>query len=94
MARRGHRQLPVGSRRHSRTHAISGGRPLHPEVSSVHGEAEMAVKLAGRDLLWRGILDAHSDRQNFYVQYQRELRENGKIIRSKLWDATVPRDGQ
>jgi hypothetical protein len=54
----------------------------------------MAVKLAGRDLLWRGILDAHSDRQNFYVQYQRELRENGKIIRSKLWDATVPRDGQ
>jgi hypothetical protein len=38
---------------------------LHPEVSSVDGEAEMAVKLTGRDLLWRGILDAHSDQQNF-----------------------------
>jgi hypothetical protein len=66
----------------------------HPEVSSVHGEAEMAVKLTGRDLLWRGVLDAHSDQQNFYVQYQRELRENGKLIRSKLWEAIVARDEQ
>jgi len=67
---------------------------LHPEISSVHGEAEMAVALKDRALLWRGILDTRSDRENFYVQYQRELVENGKIIRSKSWQATVPRDGQ
>ena len=67
---------------------------LHPEISSVHGEAEMAVALKDRALLWRGILDTRSDRENFYVRYQREFVENGKIIRSKSWQATVPRDGQ
>jgi uncharacterized protein len=67
---------------------------VHPETSSVHGEAETAVQLKGRALLWRGSLDARSDQQNFYVQYQRELIENGKTIRSKTWQATVPRDGQ
>lgn len=67
---------------------------LHPETSSVHGEVEMAIQLKDRVLLWRGILDTRSDQQNFYVQYQRELIENGKTIRSKLWQATVPRDSQ
>jgi putative CocE/NonD family hydrolase len=67
---------------------------LHPETSSVHGEVEMSVGLKERALLWRGILDTRSDTGNFYVQYKRELLENGKIIRSKVWQATVPRDGQ
>jgi uncharacterized protein len=66
----------------------------HPETSSIHGEVEMAVALKDRALLWRGILDTRSDQENFYVQYKRELIENGKVIRSKQWEATVPRDGQ
>lgn len=67
---------------------------LHPEKSSVHGEAEMAVALKDRALIWRGFLDTRSDQNNFYVQYRRELVENGKIIRSRSWQATVPRDNQ
>jgi hypothetical protein len=67
---------------------------LNPQTSSVHGEAEMAVGLKDRALLWRGILDARSDQRYFYVQYKRELVENGIVIRSKQWQATVPRDGQ
>jgi putative CocE/NonD family hydrolase len=67
---------------------------LHPEQSVVHGEVEIAVALKGRALLWRGILDTHSDRDNFYVSYRRELLENGALIRKKTWEATVPRDGQ
>lgn len=67
---------------------------LHPQTSSVHGEAEMAVGLKNRALLWRGILDTRSDQQYFYVQYKRELLENGTVIRSKQWQATVARDGQ
>ena len=67
---------------------------LHPQTSSVHGEADMIVGLKERTLHWRGILDARSDRQNFYVQYKRELTENGRVIRSREWQATVPRDGQ
>jgi uncharacterized protein len=67
---------------------------VHPEQSSVHGEVEMAVTLTGRALLWRGVLDTRSDRDNFYVSYRRELLENGTLIRKKSWEATVPRDGQ
>jgi hypothetical protein len=67
---------------------------LHPEQSVVHGEVEIAVALKGRALLWRGILDTHSDRDNFYVSYRRELLENVALIRKKTWEATVPRDGQ
>ena len=53
---------------------------LHPEKSSVHGEVEMDVKLKHRTLVWRGILDARSDRDFFYVRYK---RENGVLLRSK-----------
>jgi len=67
---------------------------LHPDQSTVHGEAEMSVALKDRTLLWRGILDTRSDHGTFYVQYRRELLENGKLIRTKSWQATVPRDGQ
>lgn len=67
---------------------------LHPEKSSVHGEVEMSVALKDRTLLWRGILDTSSDRDTFHVRYERQLLENGKMIRTRSWQATVPRDGQ
>jgi hypothetical protein len=54
----------------------------------------MAVRPKDRALVWRGILDTHSDRRNFYVQYKRELVENGKVLRSKLWQPTVSLDVQ
>ncbi len=41
-----------------------------------------------------GMLDARSDQRHFYVQFKRELLENGTLIRSKQWQATVPCDDQ
>jgi uncharacterized protein len=67
---------------------------LHPALSSVHGEAEIEVRLPKRTLLWRGLLNERSDHDYFYVQYERQLLENGVLIRTKSWDATVPRHGQ
>jgi uncharacterized protein len=66
----------------------------HPEVSSVHGEGEMAVHLRGRDLVWRTMITVRSDLQAFYIEVQRELSENGQQIRTKSWQATVGRDSQ
>jgi uncharacterized protein len=66
----------------------------HPEVSSVHGEAQTIVRLKDRELLWRAIIDTRSDAQNFYLDVRRELLENGKQIRARSWHATVPRDNQ
>lgn len=66
----------------------------HPERSSVHGEAETTVRLKARELRWRAIIDTRSDALNFYIDVRRELFENGKQIRQKSWQATVPRDNQ
>jgi hypothetical protein len=66
----------------------------HPELSSVHGEAQTTVRLKNRELLWRAVIDTRSDAGNFYIDVRRELLENGKQIRDKSWHATVPRDNQ
>jgi hypothetical protein len=66
----------------------------HPESSSVHGEAAIVMALKDRTLTWRGHLNLTSDAQNFYYKYVRELDRDGKLIRQKTWDETVPRDHQ
>ena len=66
----------------------------HPEISSVHGEAEIAMSLKDRTLSWKGHLTLTSDAKNFYYKYVRELYQDGKLVKDKTWEETVPRDHQ
>lgn len=66
----------------------------HPEASTVHGEAEIAMALKDRTLTWRGHLTLTSDVHNFYYKYVRELYQDGKLLKQKTWEETVPRDHQ
>ncbi len=66
----------------------------HPETTSVQGEAETVFALKGRTLTWRGHLLVTTDQKNFYYKYTRELLKDGKEIRSKSWQETIPRDHQ
>jgi len=66
----------------------------HPEISSAHGEAEIAMALKDRTLTWRGHLTLTSDAKNFYYKYVRELLRDGKVVKEKTWEETVPRDHQ
>ena len=66
----------------------------HPETSSVRGEAESVFTLLGRTLTWRGHLLVTTDKKNFYYTYTRELLKDGKSIRSRTWQETIPRDHQ
>jgi putative CocE/NonD family hydrolase len=75
-------------------HMVYRADDLHPETSSIHGEASMNIFLRDRRLEWSTLLDVHSDRQNFYVDFKRELRGNDKLIRRKEWHEAIPRDGQ
>jgi uncharacterized protein len=65
-----------------------------PAVSSVRGEAETKIELKSRVVLFKSVLELHSDAKNFYYHYQRDLLENGKTIRTKTWAETIPRDHQ
>jgi uncharacterized protein len=66
----------------------------HPELSSVHGQAFTKISLQGRTLLFQSTLDLSSDAQNLKYQYQRAARENGKVVRQKVWKEQIPRDHQ
>jgi uncharacterized protein len=66
----------------------------HPEISSMHGVGSTSVDLSGRALVWSVVLNLKSDQTNFYYHFERTLTENGKEIRHKVWDETIPRDHQ
>jgi len=67
---------------------------VHPETSSVGGEAESIFKLNGRTLTWRGHLRVTTDQKNFYYKYTRELLKDSQLIKSKTWEEAIPRDHQ
>jgi len=70
------------------------GDDAHPETSSVRGEAESIFALKGRTLTWRGHLLVTTDRDNFNYKYTRELLKDGKVLKTKTWQETIPRDHQ
>ncbi len=66
----------------------------HPELSSVHGVAYTRISLQTRTILFQSVLDLSSDAKVFKYQYQRIARENGKVVRQKVWREQIPRDFQ
>ena len=65
-----------------------------PADAKVIGTHRMEVELPGRKLVWDAELSFRSDRENFYYSYRRRLTENGKPVREKTWNQTIPRDYQ
>ena len=65
-----------------------------PDVSSFRGEAETKIELKGRVVIFESNVELRSDAKNLYYHYQRELLKNGRLIRTKTWNDTIPRDHQ
>jgi putative CocE/NonD family hydrolase len=70
---------------------INDGAPADAKVTGTH---RMEVDLPGRKLVWDAELTFRSDRENFFYTYRRRLTENGKPVREKTWNETIPRDYQ
>ena len=66
----------------------------HPESSSVKGETAIVMTLKGSVLTWKGHLTLTSDARNFYYKYTRDLLRDGKPVKRKTWEETIPRDHQ
>lgn len=66
----------------------------HPENTSMTGNYKFTVELKDRTLIWEAVGIFRSDLNNFYYIYTRKLFENGKLIREKTWNDTIPRDFQ
>jgi hypothetical protein len=62
-----------------------------PARASVTGKTRYTVELEDRTLTVEGDLSFASDRENFYYTYTRRVLENGKLIKEKTWEETIPR---
>jgi len=65
-----------------------------PARASVTGKSRYTIKLDNRTVTVEGDLSLTSDRKNFYYTYTRRALENGKLIKEKTWEETIPRDHQ
>ena len=60
----------------------------------MRAEAEIVMTLKDYVLSWQGHLSLTSDAKNFYYKYTRDLLKNGKPLKQKSWEETIPRDHQ
>jgi hypothetical protein len=89
----GGHEYPWGSAEHSNEiiHEMQDDRP---DVASIRSDHKTTVRLDDRVLIFQGLLDFSSDRENFFYSYTRRLLENGELVREKTWNETIPRDHQ
>lgn len=62
-----------------------------PADSRFSGEAGRRIQLKDRALEFRTTLDVRSDEKNFYVTVVRYVYENGRLLRQREWQETIPR---
>jgi hypothetical protein len=67
---------------------------VRPDLAAALGEGDLHVTLPGRTLLWRTRLSLRSDADSFHYRFRRTLAENGREIRRRDWEESVPRDLQ
>jgi predicted acyl esterase len=65
-----------------------------PARASVKGKSRYTIKLDDRTVTVESDLTLTSDRENFHYTYTRRALENGKLIKEKTWEETIPRDHQ
>jgi predicted acyl esterase len=86
-------RYPWGTERSFETirYEINDAAPADAGVTGTH---RLEVELPGRTLVWDAELTFRSDRENFFYTYRRRLTENGRPVREKTWNETIPRDYQ
>jgi uncharacterized protein len=65
-----------------------------PDRAAALGEGDVHVLLPGRALQWRTRLSLRSDMDSFHLRFRRSLAEDGRQIRRRDWEESVPRDFQ
>jgi predicted acyl esterase len=63
-----------------------------PARASTESRYSIRAEVDERSLLWEGVLLFESDAKNFYYTYTRRVFENGKLLRTRTWKETIPRD--
>jgi predicted acyl esterase len=67
---------------------------IDPAHASMRGQARTEIHVADRVVILDSELTIGSDESRLRYRYQRQLRENGMLIRERRWERTFPRIGQ
>ena len=65
-----------------------------PARTSVKGTYALQQELHNRILRFEQDVDFHSDKENFYLHFDRRVLVNGDLKHEKAWKETIPRDFQ
>jgi predicted acyl esterase len=71
---------------------IQDAQDNDPARAAVMSNAGYTLEIGDRTVKLEGDLSVTSDRENFYYSFTRRALENGKLIREKTWEETIPRD--
>jgi predicted acyl esterase len=84
---------PWGTVRYWRN-IIQQARDEDPARAAVTSSAGYRLELGERTVKLEGDMSMTSDAENFYYSFTRRAWENGKVVREKTWEETIPRDHQ
>jgi putative CocE/NonD family hydrolase len=86
-------EFPWGRQRFEET-IVHETEDERPEATSVRGRYRSTVELKDRTLVWECDIHFRSDRANFHYTGTRRLLQDGRLLREKTWEDTIPRDHQ
>jgi predicted acyl esterase len=66
----------------------------HPADAKDVGDIVNVQHVGAHTLTWRGHLSVRSDLHDFYYRYTRSVMRDGKMVMSRTWKKTIPRDHQ
>lgn len=85
--------FPWGTERYSES-IVHEAQDGDPAATSMRGEYSMTVTLKDRTLVWETEAEIRSDAESFHYTNKRRLLQDGKLVREKTWQDTIPRDYQ
>jgi predicted acyl esterase len=65
---------------------------VNPANSSFSGEGVHTIQLENRTLKLKTSISLHSDKDNFYVKFTRQIFEGTELIKERTWEETLPRE--
>jgi hypothetical protein len=73
---------------------IQEAQDAEPSKAGVMSNAGYVLEIGDRTVKLEGDLSVTSDGENFYYSFTRRALENGKLLKEKTWEETIPRDHQ
>jgi len=65
-----------------------------PANSKFKGETIRTIKLKDRTLKLKTLISLHSDENNFYARFTRQIYKGKILVKERIWKETIPREFQ